>query len=222
MRVRRNYRLHVVSNKQWNVNRATMTCARQRLGRVAGLGEGYACAREQRSRDSCKMRIGLSGWEDFRDWRQLLEVGGAKEFFWCWRELARTQAPTTRNCTVELFAFGIIAGVSPSGVQCKSLALEEAPWWSGLLPRQVSMSCSQQSSALYKVFIHCMWFHRIFREQLNTRFLKILILHHFEQNRHKLTKFYTSRNRGRILKVKLENNACIWNRRILETNSRKE
>ena len=44
------------------------------------------------------------------------------------RGLARTQVPATRNCTVELFTFGIIAGVSPSGVQCKSLALEEAPW----------------------------------------------------------------------------------------------
>ena len=54
---------------------------------------------------------------------------GNLDFFSCrCRELARTQAPTTRNCTVELFAFGIIAGVSPSVVQCKSLALEEAPF----------------------------------------------------------------------------------------------
>ena len=44
------------------------------------------------------------------------------------RGLARTQVPATRNCTVELLAFGVIAGVSPSVVQCKSLALEEAPW----------------------------------------------------------------------------------------------
>ena len=43
------------------------------------------------------------------------------------RERARTQAPTTRNCTVELPTFVVIAGVSPGEVQCKSLTLEEAP-----------------------------------------------------------------------------------------------
>ena len=60
-------------------------------------------------------------------------------FFYIRRGQARTQAPTTRNCTVELPTLVVIAGVSPGVVQCKSLTLEEAPWWSGLLPRQVSM-----------------------------------------------------------------------------------
>ena len=55
------------------------------------------------------------------------------------RGRARTQVPTTRNCTVELLTFGVIAGVSQIWVQWNSLALEEAPSWSGLLPRQVSM-----------------------------------------------------------------------------------
>ena len=53
------------------------------------------------------------------------------------RERARTHAPTTRNCTVELPTFAVIAGVSPGEVQYKSLTLEEAPSWSGLLPRLV-------------------------------------------------------------------------------------
>ena len=43
------------------------------------------------------------------------------------RGRARTQAPTTRNYTVELPTFAVIAGVSPSVVQCKSLTLEETP-----------------------------------------------------------------------------------------------
>lgn len=65
----------------------------------------------------------------------------AKLFTFEWsRERARTQAPTIRNCTVELPTFVVIAGVSPGEVQCKSLTLEEAPSWSGLLPRQVSMT----------------------------------------------------------------------------------
>ena len=55
------------------------------------------------------------------------------------RGWARTQTPTTRNCTVELPTFAVIAGVSPVRVQWKSLALEETPLWSDLLPRQVSM-----------------------------------------------------------------------------------
>ena len=50
-------------------------------------------------------------------------------YFFCVnvRERARTQAPTTRNCTVELPTFAVIAEVSPSVVQCKSLTLEETP-----------------------------------------------------------------------------------------------
>ena len=52
--------------------------------------------------------------------------------FSAYRGRARTQAPTTRNYTVELPTFAVIAGVSPSVVQCKSLTLEETPRWSGL------------------------------------------------------------------------------------------
>ena len=55
------------------------------------------------------------------------------------RGWARTQTPTTRNCTVELPTFAVIAGVSSISVQWKSLALEETRLWSDLLPRQVSM-----------------------------------------------------------------------------------
>ena len=59
--------------------------------------------------------------------------------FLVWRGLARTQVPTITNYTVELSTFGIIAEVSRIWVQWNSLALEEAPRWSSLLPRQVSM-----------------------------------------------------------------------------------
>lgn len=43
------------------------------------------------------------------------------------RGRARTQVPTTRNCTVELPTFAVIAEVSQCVVQCKSLALKETP-----------------------------------------------------------------------------------------------
>ena len=43
------------------------------------------------------------------------------------RGRARTQAPTTRNCTVVLLTLVAIAEVSPSEVQCKGLTLEETP-----------------------------------------------------------------------------------------------
>ena len=64
----------------------------------------------------------------------------AEKYFTCSkRGWARTQTPTTRNCTVELPTFAVIARVSPIWVQWKSLALGETPRWSDLLPRQVSM-----------------------------------------------------------------------------------
>ena len=91
-------------------------------------------------------------------------------FFLIWRGLARTQVPATRNCTVELLAFGVIAGVSPSGVQCKSLALEEAPWWSGLLPRQVSMKFGESTHMAVRVAysLHVVWtLSSLFREDPN-------------------------------------------------------
>ena len=63
------------------------------------------------------------------------------------RGWARTQTPTTRNCTVELPTFAVIAGVSPIWVQWKSLTLEESPLWSELLPRQVSMLLLSHSAS---------------------------------------------------------------------------
>ena len=41
--------------------------------------------------------------------------------------LARTQIPTNINYAVEFPTFGEIAGVNPTGVQWKGLALEEPP-----------------------------------------------------------------------------------------------
>ena len=41
--------------------------------------------------------------------------------------LARTQIPTNRNYAIEFPTFGEIAGVNPTGVQWKGLALEEPP-----------------------------------------------------------------------------------------------
>ena len=55
------------------------------------------------------------------------------------RGRARTQAPTTRNYTLELPTFGVIARVNPIEVQWKGLALRGLPPWSQYLPRQVSM-----------------------------------------------------------------------------------
>ena len=46
--------------------------------------------------------------------------------------LARTQIPTNTNYAVEFPTFGEIAGVNPTGVQWKGLALEEPPSWSRL------------------------------------------------------------------------------------------
>ena len=65
---------------------------------------------------------------------------------------ARTQSPTTKNCTPELITFGLIARVSPSLVQWKGLALEEPPWWSWLPLSQVSM-LQYHFSHLFIVFI---------------------------------------------------------------------
>ena len=81
----------------------------------------------------------------YRSWlwgkiKRMLRVESCFGNFLCyWRGWARTQTPTTRNCTVELPTFAVIAGVSPIWVQWKSLTLEETPLWSDLLPRQVSM-----------------------------------------------------------------------------------
>ena len=60
-----------------------------------------------------------------------------------WNEVrgrARTQVPTTRNYTLELPTFGVIAGVNPVEVQWKGLILRGPPSWSRCLSRQVSMT----------------------------------------------------------------------------------
>jgi hypothetical protein len=41
--------------------------------------------------------------------------------------IARTQSPTIKNDAFELPTFGVIVGVSPTGVQWKGLTLEEPP-----------------------------------------------------------------------------------------------
>ena len=54
------------------------------------------------------------------------------------RGRARTQAPTTRNYTLELPTFEVIARVNLIQVQRKGLALRGLPPWSQYLPHQVS------------------------------------------------------------------------------------
>ena len=49
--------------------------------------------------------------------------------------LARTQIPTNTNYAVEFPTFGEIAGVNPTVVQWKGLALGEPPSWSRLTPQ---------------------------------------------------------------------------------------
>ena len=44
--------------------------------------------------------------------------------------IARTQSPTNKNYALELPAFGVIVGVSPTVVQWRGLTLEEPPSWS--------------------------------------------------------------------------------------------
>lgn len=67
---------------------------------------------------------------------ELLSQELGKCFWW---GKARTQSPTHKNDDVELPTFGAIVGVSPTEVQWKGLALGERPYWSSLLPAQVSM-----------------------------------------------------------------------------------
>ena len=64
------------------------------------------------------------------------------DYYCNYKGTARTQFPTTKNCTPELFAFGIIARVNSSVVQWKSL-IQDQPLsrsWQGLC--QVSMILS--------------------------------------------------------------------------------
>ena len=58
--------------------------------------------------------------------------------------IARTQSPTNKNYALELPTFGVIVGVSPTGVQWRGLALEEPPSWSRLtsVPGKYALLCS--------------------------------------------------------------------------------
>ena len=49
-----------------------------------------------------------------------------KPFTIC-KGIARTQSPTIKNYALELPTFGVIVGVSLTGVQWKGLTLEEPP-----------------------------------------------------------------------------------------------
>ena len=59
-------------------------------------------------------------------------------FFLVWeiigfvKGIARTQSPTIKNYALELPTFGVIVGVSLTGVQWRGLTLEEPPSWSWL------------------------------------------------------------------------------------------
>ena len=54
------------------------------------------------------------------------------KFFAICKGIARTQSPTIKNYALELPTFGVIVGVSLTGVQWKGLTLEEPPSWSWL------------------------------------------------------------------------------------------
>ena len=54
------------------------------------------------------------------------------KFYAICKGIARTQSPTIKNYALELPTFGVIVGVSLTGVQWKGLTLEEPPSWSWL------------------------------------------------------------------------------------------
>ena len=78
-------------------------------------------------------------------------------FIGYWRGWARTQTPTTRNCTVELPTFAVIAGVSPIKVQWRSLALKDTPLWSDMLSRQVSMLIAASDDDSVRISFRNAW-----------------------------------------------------------------
>jgi len=49
------------------------------------------------------------------------------DFFCKFEGTARTQSPTNRNYALDLPTFGVIAGVNPTEVQWKGLALGDRP-----------------------------------------------------------------------------------------------
>ena len=59
---------------------------------------------------------------------------------------ANATYPANKNCTPELPTFGVIAGVNPTEVQWKGLALGEPPSWSRYPLSQVSMSSRRRNN----------------------------------------------------------------------------
>ena len=78
----------------------------------------------------------IGNWDGFSTW-EIVRV----PVFHCLlcQGIARTQSPLRKNYALESPAFGVIAGVSQTGVQWKGLALGGPPSWSWYLPCQVSM-----------------------------------------------------------------------------------
>ena len=73
--------------------------------------------------------------------------------------IARTQSPTNTNYAPESPTFGVIAGVSQTGVQWKGLTLGEPPYWSRCPLCQVSMPEFTPATALERqtaaIFVVC-------------------------------------------------------------------
>ena len=80
-----------------------------------------------------------------------------KYFIVLGRGWARTQTPTTRNCTVELPTFAVIARVSQVKVQWNGLVLGDTPHWSDMLPRQVSMQFLPSRGGWTWILSHSSW-----------------------------------------------------------------
>ena len=60
--------------------------------------------------------------------------------------IARTQTPTNKNYTLELFTFETIIGVNLSVVQLAGFTLGEPPSWSWLTPTPGKYACWMQQS----------------------------------------------------------------------------
>ena len=80
--------------------------------------------------------------------QKIIPLNYLVSFIVLYQGLARTQSPTQINCAPELPTFGVIAGVSPTEVQWKSLFLGEPPSWSRFLLCQVSMLRNGQAGLL--------------------------------------------------------------------------
>ena len=71
--------------------------------------------------------------------------------------IARTQSPTNKNYALELPTFGVIVGVSPTGVQWRGLTLEEPPSWSWLTSEPGKYAVGTPAT-----LSHYLWFQRSF------------------------------------------------------------